>query len=289
MITCQHEWIEQCLLKYRYEPLPDGEHWEDAHYPIPECRHGTETVRLWSRDHAVHGFLQSEDLDQVCFHGYRRKTDRALIEKHYPEYLELCDQWFSEAQRRALQGAMKKDPEHQAKAGRVSGNNNVVSGHLDRIRELIPHEDMVKRGKEQGRKNAESGHLETLRTTEHQRYAGALGGKVSGPSTMRKLNENKDALGRSIMAVKASEKAHSIKDELGRSVLGVENAKRLNSEKDENGKSVNSIKGITTTNSQVWESTKDGFRSSASGVARHNLANGWDAKAKIKVGVKPSY
>ena len=284
MITCQHEWVEQCLVKYRFEPLPEGEHWEDAHYPIPECQGGTETVRLWSRDHAVHGFLQSEDLDQVCFHGYRRKTDRALIEAHYPEYLELCDRWFSEAQRRALQKAIEKDPEHQAKAGKVSGSNNVESGHLDKIRKLILLEDMVRRGKEQGIKNVESGHLERLRTTEHQKNAGRLGGKVSGPITMRKLNEDKDDFGRSVMAVKAAEKAHSAKDEFGRSILGLENAKRLHSEKDENGKSVNSIKGVTTTNSQVWESTVDGFRSGASGVARHNRANGWDPKARVRVG-----
>ena len=260
MITCQHEWIEQCQLKYRYEPLPDGEHWEDAHYPEPECRNGTETVRLWSRDHAVHGFLQSEDLDQVCFHGYRRKTDRALIEANYPEYLELCDRWFIEAQKRAFQAKINKNPNCQSEAGAVSGKNNVLSGHLDRIR-----------------------------TPEHQRYAGSLGGKVSGPVTVKRLNEEKDDFGRSVMAVKASEKAHSKRDEFGRSVLGVKNAKRLHAEKDVNGKSVNSIKGITTTNSQIWESTVDGFRSSASGVARHNLANGWCPEYRIKVGVKPIY
>ena len=140
MITCQHEWIEQCLIKYRFEPLPEGEHWEDAHYPEPECRNGTETARLWSRDHAVHGFLQSEDLDQVCFHGYRRKTDRALIEAHYPEYLELCDRWFIEAQKRAFQARVEKNPNCQSEAaqkvpnssrskgGKVSGRGNVTLG-----------------------------------------------------------------------------------------------------------------------------------------------------------------
>jgi hypothetical protein len=80
-------------------------------------------VRLWSRDHAVHGFLQSEDLDQVCFHGYRRKTDRALIEANYPEYLELCDRWFSEAQRRAIQNRIQKDRQSQARAVQVRWEN----------------------------------------------------------------------------------------------------------------------------------------------------------------------
>lgn len=171
MITCQHEWVQQCQIKYRYESLPEGEHWEDAHYPVPECLGGTETVRLWSRDHAVHGYLQSEDLDQVCFHGYRRKTDRRLIEKHYPEYLELSDRWFIEAQRRALQKAIEKDPNHQSKAASVSGRNNVKSGHLDKIRKMRDPVGVVERAKKQGQANVESGHWNSLKTPEHQSYA----------------------------------------------------------------------------------------------------------------------
>jgi hypothetical protein len=136
MITCQHEWVEQCQLKYRLEPLPNGEHWEDAHYPVPECLGGTETVKLWSRDHAVHGFLQSEELDQVCFHGYRRKTDRAFIEVYYPEYLKLCDQWFIKAQKRAFQSRVKKNPNCQSEAASVSAK-------LQRSRE--PYEVQVAR------------------------------------------------------------------------------------------------------------------------------------------------
>ena len=194
MITCQHEWVEQCQIKYRFEPLPDGEHWEDAHYPLPECLGGTQTVKLWSRDHAVHGFLQSEGLDQVCFHGYRRKTDRALIEAHYPEYLELCDRWFIEAQKRAFKSKVNKNPNCQSEAGRVSGTNNVTSGHLDRIRMLIPVEKMIERGKTQGRLNVESGHLDRIRTPEHQAYASsrrhALYPDLSS-QTMSKVNNQK--------------------------------------------------------------------------------------------------
>ena len=119
--------------------MPEGEHWEDAHYPIPECLNGKQTVRLWSRDHAVHGFLQSEDLNQVCFHGFRRKTDRAFIEKYYPEYLELCDKWFIEAQKRAFQAKIKKNPNCQSEAA-------AASGRMQRARES--HEIQVKRAAE---------------------------------------------------------------------------------------------------------------------------------------------
>ena len=173
MITCQHEWVKQCLIKYRFESLPEGEHWEAAHYPIPECRNGTETVKLWSRDHAVHGFLQSEDLDQVCFHGFRRKTDRALIEQHHPDYLELCDRWFSEAQRRALQKAIEKDPEHQSKAGKTTGRRNVESGHLDRIRAMRDPVGVVERARKQGYVNVENGHLRRVASN-----GGKAGSKV---------------------------------------------------------------------------------------------------------------
>lgn len=101
MKTCQHEWIEQCLIKYRFESLPEGEHWEDAHYPIPNCQGGTETVLLWSRDHAVHGPIQSENLDQVCIDGRKIHIDRPLIEEHYPDYLPLYDKWYIESKSRA--------------------------------------------------------------------------------------------------------------------------------------------------------------------------------------------
>ncbi len=167
MITCQHEWIEQCQIRYRYESLPEGEHWEDAHYPLPECLGGTQTVKLWSRDHAVHGFLQSEDLDQVCFHGFRRKTDRALIEAHNPEYLELCDQWFIEAQRRAALKAQethpglakktfdklrKERPEIYREAGKKGGAITRDNGNLDRARAMRDQEKLKDRARKMSSK-----------------------------------------------------------------------------------------------------------------------------------------
>ena len=167
MITCQHEWVKQCLIKYRFESLPEDEHWEDAHYPIPECRNGTETVKLWSRDHAVHGFLQSEDLNQVCFHGFRRKTDRSLIEAHYSEYLELCDRWFIEAQKRAFQAKLIKNPNCQSEAaqkipnisrsegGKVSGRDNVLLGRGFLSDEYLSSEKCVADKRKSGNKCVE--------------------------------------------------------------------------------------------------------------------------------------
>jgi len=186
MITCQHEWVKQCLIKYRFEPLPEGEHWEDAHYPIPECRNGTETVMLWSRDHAVHGFLQSEDLDQVCFHGFRRKTDRALIEQHHPDYLELCDRWFIEAQRRAsarrqelypdlyketFAKVRSEQPEVYIEACKKGGRTTASLGHLDVARNKRDPYALRERARELGIRNVETGFLRSIC---------AKGGKAAG-------------------------------------------------------------------------------------------------------------
>jgi len=140
MITCQHEWVKQCQLKYRWEQLPDGEHWEDAHYPIPLCLGGTETVRLWSRDHAVHGPLQSEEFNHPCLHGFRTNTDRELISTYYPEYLDLYNKWRS-----ILSGL----------SGKVNGQRNVENGFFT------------------------PGHPNCILSKDSQSAAGVIGGTTS--------------------------------------------------------------------------------------------------------------
>jgi hypothetical protein len=102
-----------------------------------------------------------------------------------------------------------------------------------------------------------------------------------------KVNFEKDESGKSLNAVKrgkaSAEKLHSRKDEFGRSVQGVENGKRMNSvlhaKKDEFGRSITAMR----TNTQVWESTVDGFRSTAGPVALHNKSNGWDPAARVRI------
>lgn len=169
MITCQHEWIEHCQIKYRWESLPEGEHWEDAHYPIPECRNGTETVKLWSRDHAVHGVLQSIDLGYPCLHGYRCNTDRMLIETNYPEYLDLFDQELFKLRQLA---------------GRVGGKVTTESGKLAEARTKINPEKLRVASVEAGRRNTKNGfftpgHPNCILTFESQSAAGTIGGTVS--------------------------------------------------------------------------------------------------------------
>jgi len=137
MITCQHEWVKQCQVKYRYEVIPEGEHWEDAHYPVPVCENGTETVKLWSRDHAVHGVLQSEDLDRPCIHGYRAHSDRTLTETHYPEYLELYDKWYREHKSRAGRiGGTRVSREDKSRGGRNGSREAKAKGGRNQPREV---------------------------------------------------------------------------------------------------------------------------------------------------------
>ena len=169
MITCQHEWVEQCQVKYRWEPLPEGEHWEDAHYPLPLCLGGTETVRMWSRDHTVHGVLQGNSLEYPCLHGYRCHTDRDLIEKFYPEYLELFEQELFRLRQAA---------------GKVGGQITVESGKLEEARAKINPEKQREASVKIGLQNVEKGfftpgHPNCILTFDSQSAAGTLGGTVT--------------------------------------------------------------------------------------------------------------
>lgn len=44
-----------------------------------------------------------------------------------------------------------------------------------------------------------------------------------------------------------------------------------------------STKAALSTNAQRWKSLMDGFIGTASGVARHNRANGWDGASRIRI------
>jgi hypothetical protein len=150
-VANQHEWVKLCQLKYQTESLPEGEHWEDAHYPLPDCLGGTETVKLWSRDHAVHGVLQSLDLNHPCVHGANQKSDTELILKYYPEYADMCEE------------VHKKQ---KTLGGKVQGQRNVESGHIRSV------------GKTYGRVAAENGQLDRIRTPESTAKGGVVAAKI---------------------------------------------------------------------------------------------------------------
>jgi hypothetical protein len=113
IITCQHEWVKHCQLRYRVEP-PTGYHFEDAHYPQPKCKNGVSTITLWYPDHVVHGALQTLNLQHPCMHGYRVHVERDIVQNVYPEYLGVFEEAYTFCQKFASEKGC-------AKAGKVGG------------------------------------------------------------------------------------------------------------------------------------------------------------------------
>jgi hypothetical protein len=127
----------------------------------------------------------------------------------------------------------------------------------------------------------------------------ALGRSARAVRNISKVHSKRDEKGRSVNGVKAAEKIHADKTEEGKSrhaiKMGLRGGKSLHAEKDESGKSLHNLKlhaekdeqgrsvQAMKTNSQVWESTIDGFRSTAGPVAQHNASRGWDPNARIRV------
>jgi hypothetical protein len=92
MLT-QKEFVEGCLNYYREADLqpgnPEDGEWNEAHYPVPKCKEGTETVLLLREHHAVQGVLQSEEFQWRCLFGWEEKFLSG-------ELLELYTKWFRE-------------------------------------------------------------------------------------------------------------------------------------------------------------------------------------------------
>jgi hypothetical protein len=112
-----------------------------------------------------------------------------------------------------------------------------------------------------------------------------------GIKNSQRINAEKDENGKSLNSVKggkksgkkAAAKLHLEKDENGKSLTGLRIAAVIHAEKDENGKSLHGLNAAAVVNSQIWRSTMDGFISTASGVAKHNRANGWPGEARVRV------
>ena len=92
----QKEFVEGCYNWYREADLqpgnPEDGDWDEAHYPIPKCKGGTETILLLREHHAVQGVIQSEELQWKCIFNWEKKYLSG-------EYLELFYKWKSEGQR----------------------------------------------------------------------------------------------------------------------------------------------------------------------------------------------
>jgi len=135
MLT-QEEWVQSCLSKYRWEPLPANQKWEAAHFPLPECLGGEDTILLWSADHVVQGLLQSVEYGHRCFHHKANKTDTFHLTSYYPQYLKLFKRLKSEFAKRNRQlssgnvtgysnRSVEKMTADGKKGGKITGRANV--------------------------------------------------------------------------------------------------------------------------------------------------------------------
>jgi len=92
----QKEFVEGCYNWYREADLqpgnPEDGDWDEAHYPVPKCKDGTETILLLREHHAVQGVIQSEELQWRCIFGWEEKYLEG-------EYLELFNKWMSEGRK----------------------------------------------------------------------------------------------------------------------------------------------------------------------------------------------
>ena len=193
IITCQHEWVKQCQLRYRVEP-PIGYRFENAHYPEPECRNGTETVRLWYPDHIVHGAIQTLNLQHPCMHGYRVHTEKDILQEVYPEYSEL----YKEAYKFCQSFAVKR-------------LNKIIHAERDEFGRSIFA-------------------LKSLSNAYQGQEKDERGVPVGLIENGKRLHIDKDEFGRSKRAMTNLEKMNREKDEFGRSVNGVKGAEKLHAQ-----------------------------------------------------------
>ena len=89
----QKEFVEGCYNWYREADLqpgnPEDGDWDEAHYPMPSCKGGTETILLLREHHAIQGVIKSEELQWKCIFNWEKKYLSG-------EYLELFNKWRSE-------------------------------------------------------------------------------------------------------------------------------------------------------------------------------------------------
>ena len=113
----QKEFVEGCYNWYREADLqpgnPEDGDWDEAHYPVPKCKGGTETILLLKEHHAVQGVIQSEELQWRCIFGWEEKYLEG-------ENLELFNKWMSEGMK--LHWASKTEEEKILWTGKLKAS-----------------------------------------------------------------------------------------------------------------------------------------------------------------------
>lgn len=208
---------------------------------------------LTLKQHAIASALQTLALKKNCMCGWHKKyLPKAL--------LELAWAFYGESSSKRMKRTMSKHPTLQSDNG-------------EKVMEVLHNEKDEFGRSVHGVKGAE--RLNAEKNEE--------GKSVNAVKGAKRLNEiihaERDEFGRSVFAMRSLARTYQEKDERGVPVGRVRNGNRLHAEKDELGRSLVTM----AVNNQVWESTIDGHRGNSSAVARHNRANGWDPKARIRI------
>jgi hypothetical protein len=174
LVTCQHEWVEQCQLRYRVDP-PSGYHWEEAHYPLSRQLGGCETVRLWYPDHIVQGALQTLEHGYPCMDTRKERSERAILQSVYPEYLQVYEEAYYLC--KSYAGVLR---------GKVTGPITVKNKTGIHSQEYKTSEKYIKDKQKAGRALVEKGEGIHARTFEEM----SAQGKKNGKTTMSQVWES---------------------------------------------------------------------------------------------------
>jgi len=142
----QHEWVAGCLAYYAEAGMDPEPGWQEAHYPIPKCLGGTETVWLTWEHHQVQGLLQSEEYGRSCFYSGEVK----VFLNNNLERRDLWDLYW------------KWSGENGRKNGRKTGGENVKKMHEHPNTRVPQRENGRKTGRDTVKKMHE--HPNTKRT-----------------------------------------------------------------------------------------------------------------------------
>lgn len=274
----------QCRKFYEEQGLTvDETNGEFAHSPYPEGM-GSTGYYLLHDHHQQQGLLQSRDVGRCCFfigHAKRWLEQCEKMPEGYFDLWDIYDTYKGDNGRKVSSQFKEKgegifNPKFEDKiqeARKKSGEDALrnKTGIFDPT-----NKPLVLKASRYALENQvgiyDPKHKTVVQETRKKNGKSAVENKsgIFNPDYAEKHKE----VGRKVMS-----SLHSEKDESGKSVMAIRNARNLHSLKDENGRSVVAMKA----SSQVWESLIDGYRSTASGVSRHNTKNGWDPAARVRI------
>jgi hypothetical protein len=266
-ILTQKDFVDSCVAKYRWETIPEGMNFEDAHYPTPKCKQGTETIPLWSCDHTLQGLFQSEELNHPCLDGRSRSKDIRNLEKYYPEYLPLFYKWDKiRLSRAGTASCIVKHAEKNKEGKSIAAVEGGIASmsEKDENGKSIHAREMSKKAYENDPQSRVRGGLR----------GGAVSGPINGPALYQNSKGIWDPQYDDVREEWASEGG-----KIGGS-LTVEKKVGLHDPKNKKVCRQNSIKSGHKTSAQVWVCLVTGHTGPPGPLSLHQKRNGINHKDK---------